>query len=113
MFNSQLVERQEFNYPPYTRLIYVYIKGRNEDCVQRASRWYANLLRESFGERVLGPDKPVIGRVQSMYIRKIVIKLENNASPQKVREIISTAEDNFYAQSEFKSNILYYDADPI
>ena len=47
------------------------------------------------------------------YIRKIVIKLENNASPQKVREIISTAEDNFYAQSEFKSNILYYDADPM
>ena len=113
MFNSQLVERQEFNYPPYTRLIYVYIKGRNEDCVQRASRWYANLLRESFGTRVLGPDKPVIGRVQSMYIRKIVIKLENNASPQKVREIISTAEDNFYAQSDFKSIILYYDADPV
>ena len=113
MFNSQLIERQEFNYPPYTRLIYVYIKGRNEDIVQRASRWYADLLRQSFGSRVLGPDKPIVGRVQSMYIRKIVLKFENNSSPQKIREIISTAEDNFYAQNGFKSIILYYDVDPV
>lgn len=113
MFNSQLVERHDFNYPPYTRLIYVYIKGRNEDCVQRASMWYADLLRQSFGARVLGPDRPVVSRVQSMYIRKIVLKLENNSSPQKVREIISTAEENFYAQNGFKTLVLYYDADPM
>lgn len=113
MFNSQLIERQDFSYPPYTRLIYIYIKGRNEEVVQQASKWYADLLRQSFGQRVLGPDKPVIGRVQSMYIRKIVIKFENNASPQKVREIISTAEENFYAQNGFKNLILYYDADPM
>ena len=113
MFNTQLVERQEFKYPPYTRLIYIYIKGRNEEVVQQASKWYADLLRQPFGSRVLGPDKPIIGRVQSMYIRKIILKLENNASPPKVREIISAAEDNFYAQSKFKSIILYYDADPI
>ena len=113
MFNEQLAERRDFNYPPFTRLIYIYIKGRNEDCVQRASRWYADLLRQVFGGRVLGPDKPVIGRVQSMYIRKIVLKLENNASPKKVRDIISVAEDNFYAQSGYKSLILYYDADPM
>ncbi len=113
MFNSQLVERQEFNYPPYTRLIYIYIKGRNEECVQRAAKWYADLLRQSFGSRVLGPDRPIVGRIQSMYIRKIVLKFENNSSPQKVREIISTAEENFYAQNGFKNLILYYDADPM
>ena len=113
MFNTQLLERQEFNYPPYTRLIYVFVKGRNEESVKQASKWYADLLRQSFGNRVLGPDKPVIGRVQSMYIRKIVLKLENNASPKKVRDIISAAEDNFYAQNGYKSLILYYDADPM
>lgn len=113
MFNTQLVERQEFNYPPYTRLIYIYIKGRNEVRVQQASKWYADLLRQSFGARVLGPDKPVIGRVQSMYIRKIVLKLENNSSIQKVREIIAAAENNFYVQRDFKSLVLYYDVDPM
>ena len=113
MFNEQLTERRDFSYPPFSRLIYIYIKGRNEDSVQRASRWYADLLRQVFGGRVLGPDKPVIGRVQSMYIRKIVLKLENNASPKKVRDIISAAEDNFYAQNGYKSLILYYDADPM
>jgi primosomal protein N' (replication factor Y) len=48
-----------------------------------------------------------------MYIRKIVLKLENNSSPQKVREIVSTAEENFYAQNGFKTLVLYYDADPM
>lgn len=113
MYNSQLVERKDFNYPPFTRLIYIYVKGRNEDAVQRAAKWYAELLRTTFGKRVLGPDKPIIGRIQSMYIRKIILKLELNASPIKVREIISKAEDNFYSQSGFKSLILYYDVDPM
>ena len=113
MFNTQLIERQEFNYPPYARLIYIFVKGRNEVSVQQASKWYANQLRQSFGARVLGPDKPVIGRVQSMYIRKIVLKLENNSSIQKVREIIAVAENNFYGQNGFKSLLLYYDVDPM
>lgn len=113
MFNTQLVERQEFNYPPYTRLIYIYVKGRNELSVLRASKWYTELLKQSFKTRVLGPDKPVIGKVQSMYIRKIVLKLENNSSVQKVREIIATAENNFYAQNGFKTLVLYYDVDPM
>ena len=54
MYNMQLSERKAFSYPPYTRLIYIYLKHRDETLLQELSVRYTSLLREVFGARVLG-----------------------------------------------------------
>ena len=74
-YKSQLEERTAFHYPPFFHLIYIYIKHRNNDIVESASMELGSRIREIFGNRVLGPDKPTVARVKTLHIRKIRLKL--------------------------------------
>lgn len=112
-FNMQLSERQLFRYPPFYRLISIIIRGKYENVVEQASKQFAQHLRQSFGERVLGPTKPPVSRIQTLYIRKILLKIENQASIRKVREIISTHQKATFTNQDFKSLLLHYDVDPM
>jgi primosomal protein N' (replication factor Y) len=113
MVNGQLAERQMFHYPPYYRLIYVYLKHRNEAVLERASVAMAQRLRAYFAERVLGPDKPPVSRVQTLFIKKIVLKVEANASMERVRELLLYTQQEILSVPDFKSLLLYYDVDPM
>ena len=110
---SQMEERKLFRYPPFFRLISIVIRGRDESVVENAAKEFALSLRKSFGERILGPSKPPISRIQSLYIRNILLKIENNASIQKVREIIDHNQSVVFANQSFKSVLLHYDVDPM
>ena len=70
MVDGQLAERQMFHYPPYYRLVYVYLKNRNETLLDLMAQTMAGKLRAIFGNRVLGPDKPPVARVQTLFIVK-------------------------------------------
>lgn len=113
MYKTQLSERKQFSYPPFFRLIYIYMKHKDEQILDSLSIQYARTLREVFGERVLGPDNPPVARVQSLYIRKIVLKVEVNASMIRVKEILRKVYENMLTDGRFKSLILYYDVDPM
>ena len=79
MVDGQLAERQMFHYPPYYRLVYVYLKNHNEALLDQMAAVMADKLRTVFGNRVLGPDKPPVARIQTLFIKKIVLKIEQNA----------------------------------
>lgn len=114
MFNNQLRERETFRYPPFFRLIYIYMKHRDEETLSRLSAEYAVKLCALFGQqRVLGPDKPIIGRIQSLYIKKVVLKVETGASIDQVRRLIAQARDEMLDVPGFSSLLIYYDVDPI
>lgn len=113
MYESQLAERQLFKYPPYYRLIYVYLKNRKEDLLGLMARTMAEKLRAVFGNRILGPDNPPVARVQTLYIKKIVIKIEANASMKKVRDQLLRVQREMVEDERFRSLIVYYDVDPM
>ena len=94
-------------------MIYIYLKHRDEGLLNDLSVRYASLLRNVFGSRVLGPDNPPVARVQSLYIRKIVLKVEVTASMSKVKELLRRVYENMLADERFKSLVLYYDVDPM
>lgn len=112
-YQMQLEERKLFRYPPFFRLINIVIRGRDEAIVEGAATLFAQQLRLSFGERVLGPGKPPVSRVQSLYIRNILLKIEHNASIQKVRETIYHYQNSILKTTAFKSILLHYDVDPL
>ena len=112
MVNNQLAERQLFRYPPYYRLVYVYLKHRNETLLEMMAQAMANKLRASFGDRVLGPDKPLVARVQTLFIRKLIVKIETHANMAKVRELLVKAQKEMLLEDYCKSLIVYYDVDP-
>ena len=113
MVGGQLAERQMFRYPPYYRLVYVYLKNRNETLLDLMAQTMAVRLRAVFGNRVLGPDKPPVARIQTLFIRKIVVKIEMNASMARARQLLVKVQQEMVAEDRFKSLIVYYDVDPM
>lgn len=105
-------ERRLFNYPPYTRLIYVYLKHQHDNVVESAALMLGSILRGWFGERILGPDKPAVARVKSMCIRKIMIKLENGIDQKKVREYLCMAQKQILQDKQYAALQIFYDVDP-
>ncbi|MEG2945882.1 MAG: primosomal protein N', partial [Bacteroidales bacterium] len=113
MYQAQIKERQQFHYPPFYRLIYIYMKHRNEQVLDELSTRYADHLRAVFGSRILGPDNPPVARIQSLYIRKIVLKVELDASIQRAKELLYSTRNEMMVDERFKSLVFYYDVDPI
>ncbi len=105
-------ERRLFNYPPYTRLIYVYLKHQHDNVVESAALMLGSILRGWFGKRILGPDKPAVARVKSMCIRKIMIKLENGIDQKKVREYLRMAQKQILQDKQYAALQIFYDVDP-
>jgi primosomal protein N' (replication factor Y) len=112
-YQSEIEERKLYNYPPFTRVIYIYIKHRDCDSLVEIAAIYANKLRQLFGTRVSGPEEPFINRIQSLYIRKIMLKVEVNASMKKVKDILRTVYEDMHKSSRMKGMIVYYDVDPM
>lgn len=110
---QQMEERRLFQYPPFCRLIYVYLKHRKEDVVKDLAQQMSLRLRQVFGSRILGPDVPPVGRVQLLYIRKIVVKIELSASLVKVREQLRAVQQAMMVHEEFRSAQIYFDVDPM
>lgn len=113
MVQAQLAERQLFHYPPFFRLVYVYLKHRDEALLDRAAESMAQRLRVSFGRRILGPDKPPVARVQTLFIKKIVVKIEHNAPMTRVRELLLSVQKAIGEEPDYRSVMVYYDVDPL
>ena len=113
MVGGQLAERQMFHYPPYYRLVYVYLKNHNEALLDQMAAVMADKLRAVFGNRVLGPDKPPVARIQTLFIKKIVVKIEQNAPMGRARELLLRIQREMLEDERYKSLIVYYDVDPM
>ena len=112
-YRSLIAERQQFRYPPYYRLIYVYLKHRQDAVVAAAGMEMGALLRQWFSGRVLGPDKPGISKVKSLSIRKIVLKFEPSLNMAEVRKYLALAQQQLLQAKRYSSLQIYYDVDPL
>ena len=112
-YDSQLGERMLFHYPPYYRLVYVYLKHRDIRLLDEASERYGEAMRATFGMRVLGPDLPPVARVQQLYIRKIVLKIESGVSQYKVNEALTALREQFLSNKRYANISIFYDVDPL
>ena len=111
-YRSIIAERQQFRYPPYTRLTAVYLKHRKDAVVEAAAAAMGSLLRQWFGNRVLGPDKPSVAKVKQQNIRKLLLKLELGIDMKRVRDYLLLAQRQILADKRFSTLQIYYDVDP-
>ena len=113
-YNLEIAERQRYAYPPFTRIVNIYMKHRNEDVLTEMSAMFSQMLRQVFGTRILGPEAPMVARVQQLFIKQIVLKIEVAASMSKVKEFLRKIYADFVARdSRAKGCIIYYDVDPM
>lgn len=113
MAQDIMEERSLFHYPPYYRLIYVYVRHRQEQTAEYAARELGTRLRALFGSRVLGPDKPSVAKVKTLHIRKLVLKLENGIDLKKVRECLRDIQHLMSSDIRYNSLQICYDVDPL
>ena len=112
-YQELTAERQAFRYPPFTRLVYVYLKHKSDLTVETAAHEMGSRLRYWFADRVLGPDKPPVSRIKTLSIRKLVLKLEPTIDLRRARQCMRQAQQQMLQDKRYASLQIYYDVDPL
>ncbi len=113
MYQEQMLERREYAYPPFVRLFVIYVKHRTASTVETLAREVAIRLSRHFGTRVLGPDEPPVPRIQSLYIRRVIVKLEMAIPLAQARQIFMQTRSELLAERTYGSAHFYFDVDPL
>lgn len=113
MYESQILERRNYHYPPFYRLIKFTLKHKDYRILNDTSSDFAQLLRNAFGERVLGPTYPMIGKIRGFYLKDIQLKIEKGFSSNEVRKRISTILEAFRNGKQYKNVRVVIDVDPV
>lgn len=113
MYEAELYQRRSFHYPPYYRLISITLKHKNLDVLNPAAKDFADACKKRFGDRVLGPEFPLIARIRNFYHKDILIKLEKEASPKAAKDMIKEVLNQFKTNTNFRQVIVQVDVDPI
>jgi primosomal protein N' (replication factor Y) len=112
LFNRQMDERKLFKYPPYYRLVKVVVKHKSRERLEMGANQLADLLRKKFGMQVLGPEYPLVGRIQNWYQKEIWLKLAKNRRLEEAKKLLV---DDIAQIKNLPNNtglIIYADVDP-
>lgn len=111
MYKQELLERKNFNYPPFTKIIQITLKHRDQNHLEGSAAMLANDLKEVFGSRVIGPEYPLVKRIQNLYIKTIRLKMEREYSQKQVKDNIKKILDQYFADPMNKSVRVSLDVD--
>jgi primosomal protein N' (replication factor Y) len=103
MFNEQMYERQNFNYPPFCRVIRITIKHRDFEKLKEGAMWLYNVLQQQLKVPVLGPEEPAINRIRNEYIRTILIKIPTTANLGQKKQVVAKCLSSFEAIVAYRS----------
>ncbi len=112
MYKSQIVERRVFKYPPYYKLVEITIKHQDESVVNEAAAKYANMLRQQFDSRVMGPEYPSVARIRNMYLKRIMVRFAIGEAIGEGKRIIMHLADQLLKDKSFARIKIVFDADP-
>ena len=112
-YDVEIEERERFFYPPFYKIVQLTLKHEKEEVVNEGAQYLADHLRSIFKERVLGPEFPIIKRIQNKYLKEIKLKIERGAPDKKVKARILQDLDVFFQNVRFKSIQISIDVDPM
>jgi primosomal protein N' (replication factor Y) len=108
---NELIERKNFNYPPFTKLLVITLKHADEHLLSRASLDLAMHLKNALKERVLGPEFPIVKRIQNQFQKEIKLKYEKTLSDKKIKEHLLALLNQFYETVPYKTIKVSIDVD--
>lgn len=113
MYEHEIYQRTNFHYPPFYRLINITLRHKSLDVLNPAAKEFADACKKRFGNRVLGPEFPLIARIRNFYHKTILIKLEKDASPKAAKELLREVLTEFPKLKNYSSVIVGVDVDPM
>ena len=113
LYFTEMSERKSFSYPPFSRIINLDIKHKQPEVLYNQAQYLGNELRKHFGERVIGPQPPLVSRIRNYYIQSILLKFEKDSvSINKAKAIIRDVITQFQTTKLSKGSIVQPDVDP-
>lgn len=112
-YKAEIEDRAKFAYPPFTKVINIFLKNKDAMACDHAAVTLAKAMRQVFGERVLGPEKPFVSRVATWYLQSIMLKVEAGASMKKVKDLLRQITASIAADPAIRTSQIYYDVDPV
>lgn len=113
MYARLIAERNRFAYPPYTRLIKIQIKHKDEAEMSRCAMMLASNLRKVFSSGVMGPEFPLVSRIQNLYIKEIMLKISRKHYGQQAKKIILDAVNYTKSMALKAGLIISINVDPL
>lgn len=113
-FEMEMKGREQFHYPPITRLIHLGFKHKFKEVVDKAAGHFAQALKTRYENFLVGPAEPVVGRVRNQYLMELLLKL-----PRDTRLIAQCKKDILeqivllHQEKSFKSVTVVPDVDVV
>ena len=112
LYDEQIQERRVFRYPPFYRLIQITLKHRDTEVLNPAADWLAAQLRTTFGNRVMGPEYPLVSRIRALYLKQIILRFERNEAIADAKRVMMQMADDLVKQEGWSGIGVYFDVDP-
>ncbi|PDH54864.1 MAG: primosomal protein N' [Cryomorphaceae bacterium MED-G11] len=113
MYNNQLIERKDYNYPPFVRLIRITLKDKSYEKLNSSSDWINKVMRANYKGIVLGPVYPEVSRIKNKYHKEFLIKLAGLKELNNFRNTFQSIIKSFDSISKYRSVRIIVDVDPI
>ena len=111
-YEEQIQERRVFRYPPFYRLIEITLKHREAEVLNAAADWLAAQLRATFGNRVMGPEYPLVSRIRALYLKQITLRFERSEAIADAKRVMMRMADDLTKQEGWSGVSVVFDVDP-
>ncbi len=112
-YEREIKEREHFRYPPFVRQIAITVRHKQADMSREAAQMLAIELKQHFGQRIMGPSVPSIGRVRNYYIHQVFIKMERGGSTgQAIKRAIREFQTGIVKKKSLSTVRISVDVDP-
>jgi primosomal protein N' (replication factor Y) len=112
-FDFETTSRRELNYPPFTRLIRIELKHKNQLYLESQADAFRKLLLPTFGSALLGPEYPYVTRLRNEYRQQALLKIGRNMNVAKLRGVLKELIDTYYRNAPQKTLRVIVDVDPV
>ena len=113
LVQQELTERKNYKYPPYDRLIRLTLRHSDQERLEAAAQVLAHRLRQRFAARAIGPETPMISRLNDLHHRVILLKFERTLLPNTYKALLAQDVQQFQEDARFKRIRLTVDVDPV
>jgi primosomal protein N' (replication factor Y) len=111
-FNFLMEERKLFRYPPFFRLIKLTVKHKNTETVNRVANQLAGRLRKNNNLIVLGPEFPLVSRIQLWYHKEIWLKFSRSSGTGSIKKFVTQIIEEVKQLPDNSTCMVSIDVDP-
>ena len=112
-YEREVKERYQFVYPPFVRLMRITLKHKDDAVVQRAAQEIQRLLVPVLKDRILGPERPYIPRINNYFLQQFLVRFDKKKESEAIKATVIQMMRLRLAEPDFKQVRLSVDVDPL